>query len=279
MTLHHLKDQELLQNCKSQVHLEKAATSKVLDYLNEIDKRRLWIREGYSSLFDFCMRYLGYSEGEANRRIQAARLSQKVEEVKPLLEQGQISLSSLTLLSPVLTPNNAKELLPKIINQPTRYVEKIIREHFPERAIKKEFFEVEIDDEMRNLLEEARKQASEKDNGLLLKKVLKAYLREKQPRPRESKHTRRVPLPTAREIKKESGYRCEYISPSGVRCSQTAHLEIDHIRPYALGASSRDKANLRCLCKTHNLFMARKHFPKHPALMKSFVSGGTLVPW
>ena len=146
MTLHHLKDQELLQNCKSQVRLEKAATSKVLDYLNEIDKRRLWIQEGYSSLFDFCMRYLGYSEGEANRRIQAARLSQKVEEVKTLLEQGQISLSSLTLLSPVLTPNNAKELLPKVINQPTRYVEKIIREHFPERAIKKEFFEVEIDD-------------------------------------------------------------------------------------------------------------------------------------
>ena len=106
--LERLKDQELLQNCKVQVQLEKAATSKVLDYLIEIDKRRLWIQEGYSSLFDFCMRFLGYSEGEANRRIQAARLSQKVQEVKPLLEQGQISLSSLTLLSPVLTPHNAK---------------------------------------------------------------------------------------------------------------------------------------------------------------------------
>ena len=37
--LERLKDQELLQNCKVQVQLEKAATSKVLDYLIEIDKR------------------------------------------------------------------------------------------------------------------------------------------------------------------------------------------------------------------------------------------------
>jgi hypothetical protein len=277
--LERLKDQELLQNCKVQVQLEKAATSKVLDYLIEIDKRRLWIQEGYSSLFDFCVRFLGYSEGEANRRIQAARLSQKVQEVKPLLEQGQISLSSLTLLSPVLTPHNAQALLPKVINQPTRQVEKIIREHFPERTRPKEYFQVEIDEELRTLLEKAKQIASEKNDPVFFKKIVKAYIREKQPRHRESKHTRRVPLHTAREIKKQAGYRCEYISPSGVRCSQTARLEIDHVRPYALGGSSRDKENLRCLCKTHNLFMAAKHFPKHPALMKSFASGGTLGPW
>jgi hypothetical protein len=81
-----LKDQELLANCKAQVRLEKAVTSKILDYLNEIDRRRLWIQEGFSSLFDFCARFLGYSEGEANRRIQAARLSRKVEEVNLFTE-------------------------------------------------------------------------------------------------------------------------------------------------------------------------------------------------
>ena len=177
--LERLKDQELLQNCKVQVQLEKAATSKVLDYLIEIDKRRLWIQEGYSSLFDFCVMFLGYSEGEANRRIQAARLSQKVQEVKPLLEQGQISLSSLTLLSPVLTPHNAKALLPKVINQPTRQVEKIIREHFPERARPKEYFQVEIDEELRTLLEKAKQLASEKNDPVFFKKILKAYIERK----------------------------------------------------------------------------------------------------
>ncbi len=128
---------------------------------------------------------------------------------------------------------------------------------------------MEIDEELRALLEKAIQIASEKNNAVFLKKILMAYVRERQPRHRESKHTRRVPVPTAREIKKEAGYQCEYRSPAGIRCSQTAHLEIDHIRPYALGGSSRDKENLRCLCKAHNLFMAGKYFSKHPALMKS----------
>jgi hypothetical protein len=59
-----------------------------------------------------------------------------------------------------------------------------------------------------------------------------------------------------------------------VRCSQTAHLEIDPIRPYALGGSSRERENLRCLCKVHNLYLAGRSFPEHPILFKSFASGG-----
>jgi len=260
-----IQDEQLLSDCKKQVLEEKSATAKVLEYLIEIDNRKLWIKEGYASMYDFCIRCLGYSEGEANRRIQAARLSQRVEAVKPLLEKGEISLTNLTLLSPVLTLDNAKELLPKIIGQPSRKVEAILQEHFPERAAKKEFFEVEIDEELKDLLIEARKRASEKDNSLLLKKVLKAFVKPKpttRPRSSHAKHTRRVPAPTAREVKLKAGYQCEYVSPSGNRCSQTAHLEVDHVRPYAFGGSSKEIENLRVLCKVHNLYMARLYFPK-----------------
>ena len=139
-----LNDEELLVTCKSQVLIEKSATAKVLDVLIEIDHRRLWIKEGFSSMHDFCIRYLGYSESEANRRIQAARLTQKVEEVKPLLAQGELSLTNLSLLAPVLTQDNAKEILPKVTHKPSRDVEKIINEYFPERKKKKEYFEAEM---------------------------------------------------------------------------------------------------------------------------------------
>jgi hypothetical protein len=260
-----VQDEQLLSECKKQVLEEKSATAKVLEYLIEIDKRKLWIKEGYASMYDFCIRYLGYSEGEANRRIQAARLSHRVEAVKTLLEKGEISLTNLTLLSPVLTLDNAKELLPKVIGQPSRKVEAILQEHFPERATKKEFLEVELDEELKSLLIDARKLTSEKDNTLLLKKVLKPFVKvkaTKRPRTPHSKHTRRVPAPTAREVKLKAGYQCEYVSPSGNRCSQTAHLEVDHIRPYAFGGSSKDIENLRLLCKVHNLYMARLYFPK-----------------
>ena len=81
-----IQDEILLTECKLAVQREKQSTSQVLEYLSEIDKRRLWIKEGFSSLYDFCVRYLNYSEGETHRRIQACRLSSKVAEVKPLLE-------------------------------------------------------------------------------------------------------------------------------------------------------------------------------------------------
>ena len=259
--LKNIQDEELLLSCREQVLIEKSAKAKVLEFLNEIDRRRLWVKEGYGSMYDFCIRYLGYSEGEANRRIQAARLSLRVEEVKPLLEQGEISLTSLTLLSPVLNQENAKEILPKVVGKSSREVEVVIKEHFPERGMKKEYFEVEIDQEMKSLLEEARKLAGEKDNELFLKKVLKAYVREKRERKVDSKHTRRVAVPTAREVKKKAGFRCEFVSLKGIRCSQKAHLEIDHIRPWALGGSSKDIQNLRCLCKVHNLYFAKQYFP------------------
>jgi len=277
MKLLEIQDEQLLIDCKEQVLIEKKATSKVLEYLNEIDKRRLWVKEGYGSLFDFCMRYLGYSEGEANRRIQAARLTQRVESVKPLLEKGEVSLTSLTLLSPVLTKENAKTILPQVIGKPMREVERVIHQHFPERALKKETFEVELDEELKSLIERAKQIASEKNSNLLLKKVLKAYVKEKRPRktlgkiprntvqhikPKASQQTRRVPASTAAKVKVSAGYQCEYRSSKGIRCSQTAHLEIDHIRPYALGGSSKDLSNLRTLCKVHNLYFARLYFKK-----------------
>src|SRR3989344_1470113 len=94
-----LSDEKLLLHCKEAVRKEKQSTLEVLEYLVEVDKRRLYLKEGFSSLYDFCIRYLQYSEGETHRRIQACRLTTRVEEVKPLLEDGSLSLTAVSLLS------------------------------------------------------------------------------------------------------------------------------------------------------------------------------------
>ena len=255
-------DEALLIECKEAVRIEKRSTARVLEYLKEIDKRRLWLKEGYSSLFDFCMRYLNYSEGETNRRIQACRLTAKVEEVMPLLESNTLSLSAISLLSPYLTQENAKEILPKVIGQSTREVEKVIHESFPESKKKLDSINLELDDEMKALIEQAKLLASEKDIKILMKKVLKSFAREKKTRQTTTKfHTRYVQKPLAREVKQRDGFRCAYVSEKGIRCNQRAHLQIDHIRPFAMGGSSRDIENLRCLCRAHNLYKAKRDFP------------------
>lgn len=255
-------DRELLVDCKKAVVLEKKATARVLEYLTEIDRRKLWVKEGYSSLHDFCIRFLGYSEAEANRRIQAARLSSRVAEVKPLLESGSLSLTSLSLLSPVLTSENAKAILPQVISKPARAVEKFLAANFPETHKRLELFKVELDDEMVTLLEEAKLLASEKENQKLLKILLKNYLREKKTRTSSvKKHTRYVQASLAREVRKSAHYQCVYTGPNGIRCNQRAHLQTDHVQPWALGGSSQDPTNLRCLCRLHNLYLGQVNFP------------------
>jgi hypothetical protein len=273
-----VKDEILLKDCKEAVGKEKKATARVLEYLSEIDSRRLWASEGYSSLFDFCIRFLGYSEAETCRRTQAARLSSRIEEVKPLLEEGTLSLTSMSLLSKHLTKENAKEILPQVVNLSTRQVEKVIEHHFPESK-KKDVFKADLDEELMSLLDKARKRSGEKDSTSLLRKVLRAYTREKATRVRSVKrHTRYVQVPLAREVKRQAGYQCSYKSKSGVRCNQTAHLQTDHVRPWAKGGSSRDIDNLRCLCRAHNLMLAKRDFPKWQKPNGQVTSGQELLP-
>lgn len=79
---------------------------------------------------------------------------------------------------------------------------------------------------------------------------------------------RLIPLPSARRISaglrdtvwERDGGRCTFTAPDGVRCAATSRLEIDHVRPYALGGPSDDAANLRLMCRTHNQLLARRVF-------------------
>ena len=168
----------------------------------------------------------------------------------------------MSLLSPYLNNDNAKEILPKVLNQPTRQVERVLAEAFPERAQKAEVFKVELDEELKSLLAKAQELASEKDARSLLKKVLSSYVRERKERTSKVKrHTRYVPKRIARDVKQRDGYQCTYKSPNGMRCNQKAHLQLDHIQPWAKDGSSLDKDNLRLLCRAHNLYLAKIDFP------------------
>lgn len=54
-----------------------------------------------------------------------------------------------------------------------------------------------------------------------------------------------------REVWGRDGARCAHISTTGVRCLARQFLEIDHVKPRALGGGD-DASNLRLLCRAHN---------------------------
>ena len=93
-----LPDQVLLAHTRSLVLHEQALQLAVLDHLREIQTRHLHLRLGFSSLFDYAVRELGYSEGAAWRRIKAMRLCSQTAGSRERLQDRSLTLSAAALL-------------------------------------------------------------------------------------------------------------------------------------------------------------------------------------
>ena len=65
-----LSDKELVLQVKSKVKEEKLIVSEVLEYLEEVNSRRLYA-DYTSSLHKFCVKELGYTDAEAFLKVPA----------------------------------------------------------------------------------------------------------------------------------------------------------------------------------------------------------------
>jgi hypothetical protein len=70
-------------------------------------------------------------------------------------------------------------------------------------------------------------------------------------------HRRRIPRWVEDEVWRRDGGRCAFVGTGGVRCGETAWLELDHAVPFALGGPSDHPDNVRLLCRAHNQSEAR----------------------
>jgi 5-methylcytosine-specific restriction endonuclease McrA len=90
-----LSDTELLMLTLRAAKTEKEATLALLDYLVEVDARRLYATvNGCSSLFDYLVKVLGFSHPGASERVNTVRLIRAVPPVKEHLETGRLTLTS-----------------------------------------------------------------------------------------------------------------------------------------------------------------------------------------
>ncbi|MBS1970764.1 MAG: HNH endonuclease [Bdellovibrionales bacterium] len=97
-SLKYLSDESLDQSLLSFIKKEKEALKEILRHVAEIDRRRLFLRLGYSSLYSYLTERMGYDGGSAQRRIDAARLAQQVPSVIESIDQGEITLAQITFL-------------------------------------------------------------------------------------------------------------------------------------------------------------------------------------
>ncbi len=97
--LKHLSDEELLLAIEAFTAREREATAHLIASLAELDARRLYLGQGYSSLFTYCTKCLHLSEHAAYGRIEAARAARRWPIILELLSDGAITLTTVCLLA------------------------------------------------------------------------------------------------------------------------------------------------------------------------------------
>ncbi len=260
--------------------LEKKYTLKLLELLDEIDRRGLHLKWAYSSLFDYLVRGLKYSETEATYRVNAVRLIRDIPQARIKLEKRDLSLTTASkiqqffkTMKKIKQPLKSAEKLKFIeaaTNKSKRDVEKMIAKELPiqhsrdcERRISEELSEIKfvVDNETLELIEKYKQFKGNQQMGQIFKTLLQKKIQsEEKKRFAEVKETKQNPekrFPTStvkRKVYQRSKGHCEYKNPiTGQQCESLYCLEIDHKVPFSRGGSTEIE-NLQVLCKAHNLW-------------------------
>lgn len=88
MNLKYLNHSDLDQRMKTLAQKERDLLHEVLMTIKEIDSRRTFLELGFGSLFDYLVVGVGYSEGSAQRRIDAARLIREIPQIAEKIQSG-----------------------------------------------------------------------------------------------------------------------------------------------------------------------------------------------
>ena len=93
-----LSDDQLLAQTGTLAQLDRQLQVFVIDHLLEIEARALHLSRGFSSLFDYVKRGLGYSDGATYRRIGAMKLCAQVAGTRERLRDGSLTLDAAAQL-------------------------------------------------------------------------------------------------------------------------------------------------------------------------------------
>ena len=121
-----LSDKDLLAHLHVAAQAERRATTHLVALLVELDIRRLYLGEGFPSLFAYCTDALHLSEPASHNRIEVARAARRFPIILDGLAAGELTLASVKLLAPHLTPDNHCDVLSRARHKAKREVEDLV---------------------------------------------------------------------------------------------------------------------------------------------------------
>lgn len=293
-TLKDISDKSIITSLKELIKNESELIAEVVLHLSEVYTRRLYLSEGYSSLFNYCVKGLGYSEGASCRRIEAAKALKANPEIYSLLKERKLSLCTVSEISKVerqedkslvieASKGKSKSEVQKITATFSSTVKGVKKERIvPKKTIQEEpslftynkdeapreelsyAVSLDFDNELMKLYEEAKRLVGQVPMAVVFKRSLREFIERRKTVYRKSEYkapsnSRYIPKGVKLELIKRDGCQCSYVSKDGRRCEEDTGLEVDHIMPFGIGGTN-SVDNLRLLCPAHNRFLAEITF-------------------
>lgn len=130
-----LTDRLLVAHVQMLVATEREATARLIASLAELDARRLYLGEGFPSLFAYCTQALHLSEHAAYNRIETARAARKWPIILQMISDGAVTLTAVRLLAGSLTDENHRQVLDAATHKSKREVEHMVAARHPQPLV------------------------------------------------------------------------------------------------------------------------------------------------
>ena len=267
-------DKKLLDKTAELRTVERETSAELLEFFHEIFRRRLYADLGLSSMYEYLTSKHGYSEGQASRRVAAARLISNNQLAKEKVRCGELSLVVASDVSrhierEKLSTEKQNEIIEQVAGKSKIDCAKILAKDSvrkPEEKTKrldKDTTRISFNatNKLLEKLQKIKEIMGPKKYEELIEKMCDVVITKqeldlkKEGRVRPTKG-RTISKQTKREVTKRSGGQCEWRDhKTGTRCQCRVGIELDHIIPYGKGGDN-SVSNLRHTCKSHNQRLA-----------------------
>lgn len=274
-TQRRLSDRELYNLCLRYGENALAWRQKFIGLLPEVNRRKLYKKHGFHSIFEFAAKLAGVSHEQVRLTLNLRKNFKGKPALQKLLIKGEVSVNKLARINSVATRENEAFWAEQVKILPNRAIEALVRDQkacerdqiltfteeksaradvdtMPAQPVKSRVsLDFELDDEIKSELNNLHKK------GLDANALLKEFLSERKRRITEEKQkisvemrnktvSRQIPVQIKKLISKEYGKKCAVPS-----CTKRAE-HLHHTLPFAM-TSNHNPEFIVPLCKAHHI--------------------------
>jgi hypothetical protein len=266
------------------------AEVEAIEVLQRSDELKIFRKFDKSSLFQYAVEILGFSESVAYGLIAVARKSKQVPELHQAILDRTIAVGKATRIVSAVNSQNAAHLIKFAANHSARAIDMEVAKINPKavkksrvRFISEEFVEVTIAIP-KSTYEKLKRCATlvQGDLEKTMDTVCDYYIKTKDPIKKAERAVERNPeLCTYRvgdlnaqekhQVYARDKGQCTHIDRNGKRCANTRWVQIHHLIPRSAGGTNHP-SNLTTLCQFH-------HRQIHERLTSSVLDGSLQQYW